>query len=40
MEQALYGLLAEETATDGIIDEQHGQRLADFCRKLHEMAAQ
>jgi type I restriction enzyme R subunit len=39
LESALYGLLAEETATDGVIDEQRGQRLADFCRALQDMAA-
>jgi type I restriction enzyme, R subunit len=39
VESALYGLLAEETATDGVIDQQQGQRLADFSRQLYELAA-
>ena len=36
---ALYGLLAEETATDGVVEGEHGQALADFCHRLHAMAA-
>jgi type I restriction enzyme R subunit len=38
VESALYGLLAEETATDGVIDQQQGQRLAGFSRQLYELA--
>jgi type I restriction enzyme, R subunit len=38
VELALYGLLTEETATDGLGDEKRGQLLADFSRRLHEMA--
>jgi type I restriction enzyme R subunit len=38
VESALYSLLAEETATDGVIDQQRGQRLADFSRQLYELA--
>ena len=36
---ALYGLLAEETAADGVIDERQGRRLADFAGRLYELAA-
>ncbi len=38
VESALYNLLAEETATGGIIDQQQGQRLAEFSRQLYELA--
>ncbi len=38
VESALYSLLAEETATDGVIDQQQGQRLAGFSRQLYELA--
>ena len=38
VESALYGLLAEETATDGVITDDQGQRLSDFARRLHELA--
>ena len=38
VESALYGLLAEETATDGVITADQGQRLADFARRLHALA--
>ena len=38
VESALYSLLAEETATDGVIDQQQGQRLAGFPRQLYELA--
>jgi len=34
----LYSLLAEESATDGVIDQQQGQRLAGFSRQLYELA--
>ena len=39
LESALYGLLAEETATGAILEGTEGQGLADFCRRLHELAA-
>ena len=39
LESALYGLLAEEIATDSVVDGEHGQALADFCHRLHAMAA-
>src|SRR5450756_1409892 len=38
VESALYGLLAEETTTDGVMAADRGQRLADFARRLHELA--
>jgi type I restriction enzyme R subunit len=38
VESALYGLLAEETSSDGVIDSHRGQQLVGFCRALHEMA--
>jgi type I restriction enzyme, R subunit len=38
VESALYGLLAEETATDGVIAAEQGQRLTDFARRLHGLA--
>jgi type I restriction enzyme, R subunit len=37
VESALYGLLVEET-TNGVIDSRQGQHLADFSRRLHELA--
>ena len=39
LESALYGLLAEETAADATLEGTEGQELADFCRRLHELAA-
>jgi type I restriction enzyme R subunit len=39
VELALYGLLDEETATDGVPNGQRAQRLIDFSKRLHEMAA-
>jgi type I restriction enzyme, R subunit len=39
VESALYNLLVAETATDGAIDQQQGQRLAGFSRQLYELAA-
>jgi type I restriction enzyme, R subunit len=38
VESALYGLLAEESAVDGVLDDRQGQRLADFSRLVHEIA--
>ncbi|MGH3504415.1 MAG: type I restriction endonuclease subunit R [Nocardioidaceae bacterium] len=35
---ALYGVLLEDTATNGVIDEATGQRVADFARKIHALA--
>jgi len=40
LESALYCLLVEETATDATVDSAGSQPLADFCRRLHAMAAQ
>ena len=39
LESALYGLLAEETAAGATLEGTEGQELADFCRRLHELAA-
>jgi type I restriction enzyme R subunit len=39
VERALYGVLLEETATDGVVDEVFDQRLSDFVVKVHDMAA-
>lgn len=38
VESALYGLLAAEIVSDGVIDRQEGQRLAGFSRDLYELA--
>ena len=35
---ALYGMLLEDTATNGVVDEATGQRSADFARRIHAMA--
>ena len=40
VEHALYGVLLEETATDGIVDEATGRRLGDVARWLHALAAE
>jgi type I restriction enzyme R subunit len=39
LESALYGLLAEETSTDGVIAAEQGQRLTGFAHRLHDLAA-
>lgn len=39
VEQALYGLILERTATDGVPAQEQGQRIADFARRLHAAAA-
>jgi type I restriction enzyme, R subunit len=39
VESALYRLLGEETAADGVIGQPQGRRLADFSRQLYELAA-
>jgi type I restriction enzyme, R subunit len=39
VESALYGVVAEETSTDGVIDAEQGQRLAGFAQRLHDLAA-
>jgi hypothetical protein len=39
VESALYGVLAEETSTDGVIAAEQGQRLAGFTHRLHDLAA-
>lgn len=36
--RVVYGLLAEETASDGVIAAEQGQRLTDFARRLHGLA--
>ena len=38
VEEALYGVVLENTATDGIVTEQQGQKVADFVRRLHDLA--
>jgi type I restriction enzyme, R subunit len=38
VEEALYGVLLENTATDGITSEREGQRIADFSRRLYSLA--
>jgi type I restriction enzyme R subunit len=40
VERALYGLLLEETATDGVVDEATGKRLGNLARWVHALAAQ
>lgn len=39
VEQALYGLILERTATDGVLTEEQGQRIAGFARRLYATAA-
>lgn len=39
VEQALYGLILERTATDGVPTEEQGQRIAGFARRLYATAA-
>lgn len=39
VESALYGVLAEETSTDGVITTEQGQRLTGFAHRLHDLAA-
>jgi type I restriction enzyme R subunit len=39
VESALYGVLVEETSTDGLIAADQGLRLAGFARRLHDLAA-
>ena len=34
----MYSLLTEETASDGVIDQRQGSRLAEFSRQLYELA--
>jgi type I restriction enzyme, R subunit len=38
VEEALYGIVLENTATDGVVTEQHGQKVAGFVRRLHALA--
>jgi type I restriction enzyme, R subunit len=38
VESALYGVLAEETSTDGVMAPNQGQHLAGFARRLHTLA--
>lgn len=39
VEQALYGLILERTATDGVPTQEQEQRIAGFARRLHRTAA-
>ena len=39
VEHALYGLILERTATDGVPAEEQGQRIASFARRLYATAA-
>ena len=39
VEEALYGVVLENTATDGVVTEQQGQKVADFARRLYDLAA-
>jgi type I restriction enzyme, R subunit len=39
VESALYGVLAEETISDGVLTQEQGQRLADFAERLHALAS-
>jgi type I restriction enzyme R subunit len=39
VEEALYGVVLESTATDGVVTEQQGQKVADFVRRLYNLAA-
>lgn len=36
--EALYGVVLENTITDGVVTEQQGQKVADFARRLHDLA--
>jgi len=40
VERALYGMLLEETATDGIVDETTDRRLVDFSTKIQNVAVE
>jgi type I restriction enzyme R subunit len=40
VEHALYGVLLEETATNGVVDATAGKRLGDVARWLHALAAE
>ncbi len=40
VEHALYGLLLEETATDGVVEEAAGKRLGDLAGWIHALAAE
>ena len=39
VEHALYGLLLERTATDGVPTPEQGERIASFARRLYATAA-
>ena len=39
VEEALYGVVLEHTATDGVVSEEQGERIAAFCRRLYGMSA-
>ncbi|SRR5216683_2107259 len=40
VESALYGVLLEETATDGVIDEPTDRRVSDFAGRLYSLAVE
>jgi hypothetical protein len=40
VERALYGVLLEETATDGVVDEATDRRLVDFSTKIQNVAVE
>ena len=39
VEEALYGVVLENTATDGVTSDREGQHIADFARRLYGLAA-
>jgi type I restriction enzyme R subunit len=39
VEEALYGVVLENTATDGVVSAEQGQRIADFSRRLYALSA-
>jgi hypothetical protein len=38
VEEALYGVVLENTVTDGVVSAPQGQKVADFVRRLHFLA--
>lgn len=39
VEEALYGMVLENTASDGLVSAEQGQRIADFARCLYDLSA-
>jgi len=39
VEEALYSVVLENTATDGVVSAEQGQRIADFSRRLYALSA-